>query len=172
MTQTNVTRRALLGSSAAAAAALSAPRARARPADGFAYEIQRSDAEWREMLTADEYLILRDGQTEWPKTSALWEETAEGTYHCKGCALPLFESNWKVVLDKGWVFFEHSIDNAVLTGIDGPVRQYGQNEMAVGAIAMIEIHCRQCGCHIGHFLEVEGQNLHCMNGTALDFRAV
>ncbi|MEM7644312.1 MAG: peptide-methionine (R)-S-oxide reductase [Pseudomonadota bacterium] len=172
MTDTKITRRAMLGSSAAAAATLSAPAAKARPADTFDYEIQRSDDEWRAMLSEDEYNILRGGQTEWPKTSPLWEGTRDGTYHCRGCDLPLFEANWKVVLDKGWVFFEHSIDNAVLTGIDGPVRQYGQNEMAVDAIALVEIHCRRCGSHIGHYLEVtRQQNLHCMNGTALEFRA-
>ncbi len=166
-----LTRRAMLGASAAAlATAPAAANTGFSDDETFIYEIQHDEAEWRAKLAPEEYAILRDGETEWPKTSPLWQESRDGTYHCRGCELTAYEANWKVELDKGWVFFHHSVRDAVMTGIDGPVRQYGQNEMAEGLIAMVEIHCRRCGSHLGHYLNVSGQNLHCINGTALTFR--
>ncbi len=126
--------------------------------DEFEFEIIRTEAEWREMLTDLEYYILRDGGTETPKTSALWNNEEEGDYHCRGCGLHLYSSDFKVLLDKGWVFFTHSEPNSVLTGID-----------QVGSTQVIESHCRRCGSHLGHILIVEEQILHCINGTSLVF---
>ena len=137
--------------------------------EDFTYEVTRSDAEWREMLTEDEYQILRKMATELPKTSPLWNETSEGLYHCKGCGLTSYDGRWKVVLDKGWAFFEHSKRNAVLTDIDGPVAEYGISADA-GPATYIEVHCRRCSSHLGHLLIINRQQLHCINGTALDFR--
>ena len=135
---------------------------------GFDYEIKRTEADWSARLTKDEFTILRLGGTEFPKTSPLWQETRDGMYFCKGCALPVYDSRWKVPLDKGWVFFTHSEVNAVLTGIDGPVPQYGSAAMSEDA-AHLEVHCRRCGSHLGHLLPVSGQQVHCINGTALLF---
>ncbi len=164
-----MTRRAMLGSTASLAVAPMALAA--SPADEtFPYEVQRTEEEWRAMLTEEEYGILRKGHTEWPKTSPLWQETRNGTYHCRGCELPVFEANWNVQLEKGWVFFKHSVPNSVMTGIDGAVEQYGQSDMGGDAVALVEIHCRRCGSHLGHYLFVSLQNLHCINGTALEFR--
>ena len=132
------------------------------------YELSRSEKEWRAMLSDYEYDILRVGRTEAPKTSPLWEETAEGTYHCKGCELQIYDGRWKTVLNKGWVFFFHSEPNAVLTGIDGPVAEYGQS--SAGYAANMEIHCRRCGSHLGHLLVIEDLMRHCINGTALHFQ--
>ena len=170
MTDRAMTRRPLLAAGAATAGALPGPAAAAgRPAgaDGHAYEVVRTEAEWRAMLDEERYGILRLGHTEWPRTSDLWEGTRDGTYRCRGCELPVFEGRWQVPLDKGWVFFKHAVPNAVLTGIDGPVEQYGMARTGGGPGALIEIHCRRCGSHLGHHLEVAGQNLHCINGKAL-----
>lgn len=166
-----ITRRGFVGASAASALALgAASRTNAAPteADGFSYEINRSDAEWKARLSDDEYKILRKGSTELPKTSPLWEEERPGWYHCKGCDLASFEGRWKVKLDKGWAFFKHAQPNAVLTDIDGPVAEYGAS-MSLGPGAFIEIHCRRCGSHLGHLLKVNGLVLHCINGTALNY---
>lgn len=131
-----------------------APSASANASQGFAYEIQYSDAEWRERLTPAEYQVLRKGGTE-PRNSHRYTQTsAEGTYHCKGCALPIYPSTHKINLDIGWVFFHHAMPDSVLTGIDKD---------------QIEAHCRRCGSHLGHILAVEGEVLHCINGTALEF---
>ncbi|MDJ0824590.1 MAG: peptide-methionine (R)-S-oxide reductase [Rhodobacter sp.] len=166
-------RRAFLGGSAVSALALAQARATAGEAGGtdetFAFEITRSDEDWRAMLSRDEYVVLRKGSTELPKSNPLWNNTAEGTYCCRGCDLTVFDSVWKVELDKGWLFFRQSVENAVLMGIDGqPPDGMAPEDERYGAL--IEAHCRRCGSHLGHILTVEGKTLHCINGTSLQFR--
>jgi len=163
-------RRAFLGGSAVSALALT-QGARAEPAtgsdDNFRYEVIRSDEEWREMLSPTEYVVLRKRSTELPKTNPLWNNTADGNYNCRGCDLTVYDSVWKVELDKGWAFFSQSRENAILMGIDGepPDGMTAQS----GPGAMIEAHCRRCGSHMGHILSVDGDTLHCINGTSLSF---
>jgi len=164
-----MTRRGFVAAGAAAPLALAAGGAGARPAgaDGFIYEIRRTEEEWRALLTPQEYRILREGGTELPASSDLWDETRAGTYSCKGCTLDIYASDWKVPLDKGWVFFVHAIPNAVLMGTDGPEQAYGMDPQ--GDNTLIEAHCRRCGSHLGHILLVEEQILHCINGRSLTF---
>ena len=166
-----LSRRAFFASTAAAA--ITSPvTATARVMAGentdYVYEVTRTNAEWEAMLTPTEFVVLREGFTESPKTGPLWEETRPGTYFCRGCDLPVFDGRWKEVLDKGWVFFDHSFPDAVLTNIDGPTPEYGG--MAAGQTALMEVHCRRCGSHLGHYLRVEGKNRHCINATSLTFQ--
>ncbi len=137
-------------------------------ASAFPYEVARTEAEWRAHLDGDDeaYGILRLANTEWPRTTDLWRSAHEAGYECRGCALPLYEARWFEPLDKGWVFFHHARANAVMLGIDGPVRQYGQAD-GDERIAMTEVHCRRCGSHLGHHIPVDGTWLHCINGTSL-----
>jgi len=172
MTISPLKRRAFLGGSALSALALAqaaAPRAAAGQQTGtdetFTYEITRTDAEWRDMLSPPEYVILRKRSTELPKTNPLWNNTAKGIYCCRGCDLTVYDSIWKVELDKGWAFYQQSRENAVLMGIDG-APPYGMTD---GPGALIEARCRRCGSHLGHILSVEGDTLHCINGTSLRF---
>ena len=166
-----LSRRGFFSATGAAALTLggtASARVTARLSDeNFTYEINRTDEEWVAMLRGDEYAILREGYTEQPKSSPLWEETRPGSYHCRGCELKSFDSIWKRQLKKGWVFFYHADPNAVLTDIDGSEPEYG--EMAMGKDALTEIHCRRCGSHLGHLLVVEGEMTHCINGAALTF---
>ena len=123
---------------------------------GFTYEVQYSDEEWRTRLTPAEYKVLRESKTE-PRHSHRFVQTTDaGTYHCQGCELPIYTSDQKVILDIGWVFFRHCLPDSVLLGVDGVAN---------------EAHCRRCGSHMGHVLYVAGEVLHCVNGTALDFKA-
>ncbi len=138
-------------------AATDASELPATSASGFRYEVQRSDEDWRARLTEDEYTVLREGGTEPRNSSPLATETRNGTYACKGCELPIYSSSQKIILPQGWVFFRHSYENAVLTGIDS-----GQ----------IEAHCRRCGSHLGHILSVQKQIVHCINGSALNFTPI
>ena len=125
--------------------------------DVFHYEVQYPDSEWRARLTPAEYTILREGGTE-AKHSHRYTQTADpGTYLCKGCDLPTYLSDEKINLDIGWVFFRHALVDSVLFGNEDDGR--------------IEAHCRRCGSHLGHVLYVQGQILHCINGTALSFEA-
>jgi len=137
--------------------------------DGFDYEVTRTDAEWRAHLGEDAFAVLRKGSTEEPRSSPLWNETRDGSYACRGCELPLYQSAWKVEVDKGWAFFRHSVPNAVLTDIDWP-REAGMNP-DLGRLTVIEVHCRRCGSHLGHIVRIDSQVLHCINGTSLSFSA-
>lgn len=164
-----INRRTFMGS-AVAATATATQSARARIAAGessdYVYEVTRSDQDWLDRLGPSDYDILRLGYTEPPKSSPLWDEQRDGTYSCKGCDLDVFEARWKVILDKGWVFFYHPIPTTVMLAIDGRVPEYG--EMATGS-ALTEVHCRRCGCHLGHFVYVAGAQTHCINGASLTF---
>ncbi|PTX54971.1 peptide-methionine (R)-S-oxide reductase [Litoreibacter ponti] len=163
-----LSRRGFFATSGAAALTLAAPARAESHGDTFQFEIVRTEKEWREQLSGIEYGILREGRTEPPKSSPLWEETRPGAYHCKGCDLHSYDGIWKIVLDKGWVFFEHAVPNAVLFGIDGPVPEYGG--MAGGPGTVPEVHCRRCGSHLGHHVFLSRKILHCINGYALDFK--
>lgn len=171
MTRPRPSRRLFLGSTLLAWASLPFVRAaRAFPQrnTSYVYPVQRTEDEWREMLSEDEYAILRGGGTEYPQSSALWNDYSEGTFTCRGCGLHVYSSNWRVEIDKGWVFFAHSEPTAVLTDIDKSAPYGG---MAAQAPALIEAHCRDCSSHLGHVLIVDGQLVHCINGLALTFEA-
>ncbi|MEO0945079.1 MAG: peptide-methionine (R)-S-oxide reductase [Pseudomonadota bacterium] len=138
----------------------------------FPFEVQRTKNEWMELLDNDEdaYYVMRRGGTEPRKTTDLWKSAFDGDYLCRGCDLPIYEGRWFHPLDKGWVFFHHAKPHSVMFAIDGPVPQYGQGGMALNEEnALTEIHCRRCGSHLGHHLNVPGTDifLHCINGTSV-----
>ncbi len=166
------TRRMVLSSGTLAALAAAQARplaAQASPPNDstdFKYEVTRTDDEWRAMLSEDEYQILRGGGTEPQRTSDYWENQSEGTYTCKGCDLPIYESLYQVYPGPGWVFFRHSLPDSVLTAIDGNPYTGGQDTRI---LTIIEVHCRRCGSHLGHILTVGGETVHCINGTSLNF---
>jgi len=129
----------------------------------YTYEIRRTQAEWRELLSDSEYAILRQGGTEEPQSSPLWNETRDGVYRCKGCDQLLYWSETKKVLEKGWTFFRHAEPDSVLTGID-ETDFFGDQKLL-----MLEVHCRRCGSHLGHIVYISNEVLHCINGAALKF---
>jgi len=175
----NITRRKFLASSAVVAVSQIATKAfAAEPetkattdqvgmSDNYTYEVNYTDAQWKERLTEAEFTILREGDTEERKSSPLWKEKREGLYHCKGCDLNVYESKYKTVLDKGWVFFKHGKPDAVLMGIDFSTR-YSRGERKKETV--MESHCRRCGSHLGHILYINKEILHCINGTSLVFK--
>lgn len=170
------TRRQLLAGSAATILALPAATG-ARAAykasdDTYPYEVTRTEEEWRAMLDDLEYQVLREGATEKQRTSPLWNSDAEGSYHCKGCDLKIYESRWKTVIeDKGWLFFKHGEPNALLMGIDWPEGADHDDEK-FDVVTSVETHCRRCGSHMGHYFVVGGKLLQCINGTSLKFEPV
>lgn len=174
--QTNtLSRRAVLTGTAAALAAVSIRnQAQAASADyltgigpAYQFEVQRSEAEWRAQLSDDVYKILRDGETEFPTTSPYWNTNTPGIYHCQGCGLPLYSSAYYSPQEIGFVFFNHSEPDAVLTGIHSTDYNGAYKEPRL----LMEAHCRRCGGHLGHILLINGEVLHCINGTALDLQA-
>jgi peptide-methionine (R)-S-oxide reductase len=157
-----IDRRVLAGT--ALAAGLAFLFRRSQPAQALEkFEVEKTDAEWRKLLSAEAYGVLREEGTERPFTSALLEEHRGGTFQCAGCALPLFASRTKYDSGTGWPSFWQPLPNAV-----------GQRRDTSMGIARTEVHCRRCGGHLGHVFDDGPQptgQRYCMNGVALSFVA-
>jgi len=128
-----------------------------------AYPFTRSDAEWREHLSPEQYKVMRGHGTERACTSPLNAEKRDGVYQCAGCGQALFDTGAKFESGTGWPSFYQPISaQAVATSED---RAYG--------MLRTEVHCSNCGSHLGHVFPdgppPTGQR-YCMNGVALDFR--
>ena len=125
------------------------------------FEIQKSDAEWRRLLTKQQYEVLRLHRTESPGSSPLDSEKRKGTFSCAGCSLALFSSETKYDSKTGWPSFYRPLPNAIGTATD-----------YVLLVPRTEVHCRRCGGHLGHVFPdgppPTGQR-YCINGVALLF---
>lgn len=126
------------------------------------FEVTKTEAEWRQILTADQFDVLRKAGTERPGSSPLNAEKRAGLYHCAGCDLALYSSTTKYDSGTGWPSFTAPLANAVATSVDKSL--FGTRT---------EVHCRRCGGHHGHVFDdgpkPTGQR-YCMNGVALTFR--
>ena len=122
---------------------------------------QKSEQEWRQTLTPEQFHVLREHGTERRGTSPLDKEKREGTFLCAGCGQPLFSSDTKYESGTGWPSFWRAKEQAVATTVD---QSYGMTR--------VEVHCSQCGGHLGHVFpdgpEPTGMR-YCMNGVALEF---
>lgn len=126
------------------------------------FEITRTEAEWRAMLTQIEFEVMREEATERPFSSPLDKETRAGTYHCKGCDLPLYGSAQKYDSGTGWPSFWDALPNAIGTRADNSF-----------FATRTEAHCRRCGSHLGHIFDDGPQptgKRHCLNGVSLVFK--
>lgn len=173
MKQKTLGRRSFLAASAAMPAlALQPNTAIAGDESAFAYPITRTESEWRDRLSPIEHYVLRDGGTEAPRSSTLWNATVVGTYCCRGCDLTVYDSLQKIELDKGWVFFRHARKDTVMTDLD--LGDGVAGDPFAEMRAAMEVHCRRCGSHLGHIValpEVPERPIHCINGFALRFEA-
>ena len=131
----------------------------AAPAEKF--EIEKSDEEWRRLLSPAQYDILRKHGTERPGSSPLLKEHRKRTFACAGCDLPLFSSDTKFESGTGWPSFWQPLAGAVGETRDG---SFGMVRTAV--------FCSRCGGHLGHVFDDGPQPTglrYCMNGVALGF---
>ena len=153
-------RRAMLTSGFAAAAALGMGTLR-MSASTEKFEIMRSEAEWRKLLSPKAYNVLREEGTERAHTSPLNEEHRKGVFACAGCDLPLYSSETKYESGTGWPSFWKPLPNAVGTKEDNTLFS-----------RRTEVHCRRCGGHLGHVFD-DGPKptglRYCMNGVAMKF---
>jgi peptide-methionine (R)-S-oxide reductase len=125
------------------------------------FEITRTPEEWRTILTAEQYAVLRQEGTERPGSSPLNHEKRAGTFNCAACDLPLFSSKTKFESGTGWPSFYQPLDKAVGESTDYKI-----------GIGRTEVHCRRCGGHLGHVFNDGPQPTglrYCMNGVSLKF---
>lgn len=123
--------------------------------------IERSDEEWRSVLTPEQYKVLRHEGTERAGTSPLNDEKRTGSYVCAGCGQALFTSDMKFESGTGWPSFFTAIPGALETKPDRKL-----------FTVRTEYHCARCGGHQGHVFE-DGPDptglRYCNNGVALRF---
>jgi peptide-methionine (R)-S-oxide reductase len=125
-------------------------------------KIEKTDAEWKQILTPEQYQVLRKQGTERAWTSPLNKNKEKGTYVCAACGLPLFSSETKFDSGTGWPSFYAPLSEANIgTETD---RSFFQ--------VRTEVHCARCGGHLGHVFP-DGPKptglRYCMNGVSLKF---
>ena len=127
-------RRSFLGSALAGAAFVTVSSRIGFAAGSF--EVMHSDAEWRAMLSKAEYKVMRKEGTERSGSSPLDRNYAAGTYHCRGCDLPIYSSKAKFDSGTGWPSFWQSLPNAVSTKPDRGILACAPRCIAAGAEAI------------------------------------
>jgi len=126
------------------------------------YKVQKSDEEWREVLSDLEYKVLIKKGTEYPGTGEYNIFMKEGIYNCKGCDNPLFTSDQKFESNCGWPSFDNAIEGSV---------EY-KNDYTLG-MTRVEILCTNCGGHLGHVFNdgpTESGKRYCVNSVSIDFK--
>lgn len=127
------------------------------------FAVKRSDAEWRKLLTPQQYAVLRESATERPFSSPLDKEKRRGTFACAGCDQELFSSTTKFESGTGWPSFWAPIANAAVGT---------ERDISLGMIR-VSVHCSRCGGHLGHVFD-DGPRptglRYCMNGVAMAFK--
>ena len=125
-------------------------------------KVDKTDQEWRQELTPEQYHILREQGTERPWTSELLDVKDDGMFHCAGCGAALFSTDTKFESGSGWPsFYEPAVAEAVEV----------HRDTSHGMIRT-EVRCANCGGHLGHVFE-DGPRptglRYCINGCALTF---
>jgi peptide-methionine (R)-S-oxide reductase len=130
--------------------------------DGGEYAVQRTEDEWRQLLTPEEYHVLREAGTERPFTGEYTDTKTEGVYSCRACGAELFRSGTKFESHCGWPsFYAPSGDDNVVLLED---RTLGMRR--------VEVRCATCGSHLGHVFEGEGyptptDQRYCINSVSV-----
>lgn len=125
-------------------------------------KIIKTDDEWKNSLSAEQYHVLRQKGTEAPFSGALLHNTANGTYCCAGCGSTLFDSNMKFDSHCGWPSFDKELEGNKILKI---------SDHSHGMIRT-EIVCAACGGHLGHLFDdgpTETGMRYCVNSLSLDF---
>lgn len=126
------------------------------------FKIQKTDTEWKKLLSPQQYYVLREAGTEKPFSSPLNKNYKKGTFVCAACKTPLYRSEHKFDSGTGWPSFDRPIEGNVALDVDYKI-----------GYARTELKCNSCGGHLGHSFndgpkKTTGKR-HCINGVALEF---
>jgi peptide-methionine (R)-S-oxide reductase len=128
----------------------------------MATDVTKTDEQWREQLTPEQYDVLRRAGTERPFTGAYWDNHESGMYRCAGCGAELFSSDTKFESGTGWPSFT---EPAVAEAVEA------REDRSLGMVRT-EVVCRRCGGHLGHVFDDgprdRGGLRYCINSCALD----
>ena len=126
------------------------------------FKIQKTETEWKKLLSPQQYYVLREAGTEKPFSSPLNKNYKKGTFVCAACKTPLYRSEHKFDSGTGWPSFDRPIEGNVALDVDYKI-----------GYARTELKCNSCGGHLGHSFndgpkKTTGKR-HCINGVALEF---
>ena len=127
--------------------------------------LERTEAQWREVLSPEQFAVLREAGTERPFSGEYWDEYSPGTYYCRACGAELFSADAKFDARCGWPsFFAPLAEDRVVYIRDATL-----------GMERVEVQCAACRSHLGHVFEGEGFGTptdlrYCMNSVSLEFR--